>query len=51
VVFQVRSWVEGTDSWEVCFDVIEAVKKGFHAQGISVPIPQRDVHVYEHRKG
>jgi len=51
VVFQVRSWVKGTDYWGVYFDLIEAVKKGFNAQGIAAPIPQRDVHVYEHRKG
>jgi len=51
VVFQVRSWVKGIDYWGVYFDVIEAVKKQFNAQGISIPIPQRDVHVYEHRKG
>jgi len=51
MVFQVRSWVKGTDYWGVYFDVIEAVKKRFNAQGISMPIPQRDVHVYEHRKG
>jgi small conductance mechanosensitive channel len=51
VVFQVRSWVKGADYWGVYFDVIEAVKKGFKAQGISIPIPQRDVHIYEHREG
>jgi len=51
MVFQVRSWVKGTDYWGVYFDVIEAVKKRFNAQGISIPIPQRDVHVYEHGKG
>ena len=51
VVFQVRSWVKGTDYWGVYFDVIEAVKKRFNAQGISIPVPQRAVHVYKHRKG
>jgi small conductance mechanosensitive channel len=51
MVFQVRSGVKSTDYWGVYFDVIEAVKKGFNAQGISIPVPQRDVHVYEHRKG
>lgn len=51
VVFQLRAWVKGSDYWGVHFDVIEAVKKRFDAQGISIPFPQRDVHVYEHRKG
>ena len=26
------------------------VKKQFDAQGISIPFPQRDVHVYEHKE-
>jgi small conductance mechanosensitive channel len=51
VNFQLRVWVKGSDYWGVYFDVIEAVKKRFDAQGISIPFPQRDVHVYEHRKG
>ena len=51
IIFQVRSWVKGIDYWGVYFDVIEAVKKRFYAQGISIPFPQRDVHIYEHRKG
>ena len=51
IIFQARSWVKGADYWGVYFDVIEAVKKQFQAQGISIPFPQRDVHVYEHRKG
>ena len=51
VIFQSRAWVKGADYWGVYFDVIEAVKKQFNAQGISFPIPQRDVHVYERMKG
>ena len=50
VVFQVRSWVKSADYWGVYFDVIEAVKKRFSAERISAPIPQRDVHLYEHRR-
>ncbi len=49
MVFQVRSWVQGADYWGVYFDVIEAVKKRFDAQGITIPFPQRDVHMYEHK--
>ncbi len=51
VVFQVRSWVKGSDYWGVYFDVIEAVKKGFDEQGVSIPFPQMDVHVHETKKG
>jgi small conductance mechanosensitive channel len=51
VVFQLRVWVNGPDYWGVYFGVIEAVKKRFDAEGISIPFPQRDVHIYEHKKG
>jgi small conductance mechanosensitive channel len=51
VVFQVRAWVKVADYWGVYFDLIEGVKKQFTAQGISIPFPQRDVHMYEHGKG
>lgn len=50
VVFQLRAWVKESDYWGVYFDVIEAVKKRFDAEGISIPFPQRGVHVYEHKK-
>jgi small conductance mechanosensitive channel len=28
---------------------MENIKKAFDAEGISIPYPQRDVHVYEHK--
>jgi small conductance mechanosensitive channel len=46
VDFQLRAWVKTEDYWGVYFDVIEAVKKEFDAQGISIPFPQRDVRVF-----
>jgi len=49
VNFQLRAWVKGTDYWDVHFDVIESVKKKFDDQGISIPFPQNDVHIYEHK--
>jgi len=51
VNFQLRAWVKGSDYWDVYFDVIEAVKKRFDAEGITIPFPQRDVHIYDHKKG
>ena len=51
VVFQLRVWVKGSDYWGVYFDVIEAVKKRFDVEGISIPYPQREVHIYEHKEG
>lgn len=48
VNFVVRPWVNTSDYWGVYFDTTEKVKKRFDAEGISIPYPQRDVHVYEH---
>ena len=49
VNFVARPWVDAGDYWGVVFDVTEAVKKRFDAEGISIPFPQRDVHLYEHK--
>jgi small conductance mechanosensitive channel len=48
VNFIVRPWVKGDDYWDVYFDTTENVKKSFDAEGVSIPFPQRDVHVYKH---
>jgi len=50
VNFAVRPWVKADDYWNVYFDTTENIKKGFDAQGISIPFPQRDVHMYEHKE-
>jgi small conductance mechanosensitive channel len=44
--FVVRPWAKNTDYWAVYFDVQRAIKEEFDAQGISIPFPQRDVHLY-----
>ena len=46
VNFVVRPWVKTSDYWGVMFDMTEAIKKRFDADGISFPFPQRDVHLY-----
>jgi small conductance mechanosensitive channel len=51
VNFVVRPWVATPDYWSVYFDLTEAIKKRFDAEGISIPFPQRDVHVYQHGAG
>lgn len=47
VNFNVRPWVNSSDYWGVYFDVTEKVKKKFDEEKISIPFPQRDVHVYQ----
>jgi small conductance mechanosensitive channel len=48
VNFVVRPWVMAADYWGVYFDLTEKIKKRFDAEGISIPFPQRDVHIYQH---
>ncbi|MBD3287579.1 mechanosensitive ion channel [candidate division KSB1 bacterium] len=45
-----RVWTKTSDYWAVRFDLIEKVKLQFDANGISIPFPQRDIHVYNHSK-
>ena len=45
VDFVVRPWVKTEDYWNVYWDVTRSVKKRFDAEGISIPYPQRTVHV------
>ena len=48
VNFVCRPWVNTADYWDVYFDTTEAVKKRFDAEGISIPFPQTDVHLYKY---
>lgn len=45
VNFLVRPWTATADYWPVTFDLTEALKKRFDEEGISIPYPQRDVHI------
>jgi small conductance mechanosensitive channel len=49
VDFAVRPWVAIDDYLDVYWDVTRAVKMRFDEEGISIPFPQRDVHIYEER--
>lgn len=46
VDFIVRPWVKPEDYWDVYWDITKEVKLRFDREGISIPFPQRDVHIY-----
>ena len=41
----VRPWVKPDDYWTLQWDLPERVKLRFDAEGITIPFPQRDVHL------
>lgn len=45
VNFVCRPWVKTADYWTVYWDITRAVKEAFDAEGVSIPYPQRDVHL------
>jgi len=49
VDFVVRPWVKTDEYWKGYWDVTRAVKMRFDEEGISIPFPQRDVHLYEEK--
>ena len=44
--FIVRPWVDSDDYWDVYWDLMRTVKIRFDEEGISIPFPQRDVHLF-----
>jgi small conductance mechanosensitive channel len=49
VNLKLRVWVKSEDYWDLFFATTEAAKKQFDTAGVSIPFPQRDVHVYNHK--
>ena len=44
----VRPWTRTEDYWTVMWDLNRQVKQRFDEVGISIPFPQRDIHVHHH---
>jgi len=49
VNLKLRTWVKAEDYWGLFFDITENVKKQFDGAKISIPFPQQDVHLYNHK--
>jgi len=45
----VRPWCKTEDYWNVFFDINEQMKTAFDKNGVSIPFPQRDVHLFQHK--
>lgn len=48
VTMMAKPWVKTPDYWLTLRSLTKRFKQRFDAEGISIPFPQRDVHVYEH---
>lgn len=47
VNFNVRPWTKKENYWTFYWDMTETIKKKFDEEGISIPFPQRDVHLFQ----
>ena len=45
----VRPWVRTDDYWDTYWAITKAVKLRFDEEGLSIPYPQRDVHIIEQK--
>lgn len=49
VNFIMRVWINSADYWPFKFDTTEKVKITFDNEGITIPFPQRDVHLFQQK--
>lgn len=47
VGIRVRPWTKTEDVWPLYYDLTQKVKETFDSNGISIPFPQRDVHLFK----
>ena len=51
VNFAVRPWVKSSDFWGAKCELTEKIKLRLDQEGISIPFPQRDVHIFQETEG
>jgi small conductance mechanosensitive channel len=51
IVLYARLWCKQADYWDVLFEINKAIIDEFRESGIKIPFPQRDVHIYNDKKG
>ena len=47
VNLNLRCWIAPGDYWSLRFDLTKAIKQRLDAEGITIPFPQRDVHLFQ----
>lgn len=47
--FVVRPWVKASDYWTTLFDLNKTIKERFDSEGIRIPYPQRDIHLFQEK--
>jgi small conductance mechanosensitive channel len=45
----IRPWVKTDDYWPIKRELTQKLKEAFDKEGISIPFPQRDVHLFQNK--
>ncbi len=45
--FAVRPWVKSGDYWTTRAALLESIKEAFDREGVSIPYPQQDIHLFQ----
>ena len=45
----VRPWIKTSDYWKAKWQLTQKIKEAFDKNGISIPFPQRDIHLFEEK--
>lgn len=45
----VRPWTQTENVWPLRFDLLKRIKERFDEEGITIPFPQRDVHMFQEK--